>query len=254
MMMISSIANAGAIVLEGLFQGKDIYVQNPEGPKGVGYAVYEVQVNGEITADEINSSAFVIDLNVMNFMVGDPITVKIIHHDGTSPKVLNKEAILPTSTFDITKLEVTKDATVIWETNNESGSLTYVVEQYRWNKWIKLGEVIGTGNADRNTYSFSFDSHAGTNTLRVKQRDHSGKPRYSDEVTYDAIGVSQVEFTPKKVDHTINFTRETRFEIFNEYGELKKRGFDAVVDVEGLDKGTYYINYDNRFGETFVLR
>lgn len=254
MLMSASSAQAGVIVVEGIFQGKDIYVQNPVGPKGVGFSVYEVQVNGEITADEINSSAFVIDLNVLRLEIGDRLEIKILHHDGSSPKVLNPEAITPTSTFEITSIQALDDEIITWTTTSESGELPYIIEQYRWNKWLKIGEVIGSGRADKNTYSFSFEPHAGTNTFRVKQKDSSGKSRYSDEVTYDAIGLSPVQFEPKKTAKDITFTRATRFEVYDEYGRLRKRGFDALIDVSSLEKGLYYLNYDNRFGETFTKK
>ena len=52
-------ANAtGVIVLEGHYQGKNLYVQNPFAGSGVGFCTFEVTINGEVTTDEVNSSAF----------------------------------------------------------------------------------------------------------------------------------------------------------------------------------------------------
>ena len=48
---------AGVIVLTGSYQGKNLYVQNPFAGSGIGFCVFEVTVNGEISTDEINSSA-----------------------------------------------------------------------------------------------------------------------------------------------------------------------------------------------------
>src|SRR5688572_29323017 len=53
---------AGTIVIDGQYQDKNIYVQNSVSSSGVGFCAYEVRVNGQITNDEINSSAFEIDL------------------------------------------------------------------------------------------------------------------------------------------------------------------------------------------------
>jgi capsular polysaccharide biosynthesis protein len=50
------------ILLEGTYQGKNVYVQNPFASNGVGFCVYEVRVNDQITTDEIGSSAFEVDL------------------------------------------------------------------------------------------------------------------------------------------------------------------------------------------------
>ena len=54
-------SQGGVIILEGNYQGKNLYIQNPFGSGGVGFCVTEVLVNGNITTDEINSSAFEID-------------------------------------------------------------------------------------------------------------------------------------------------------------------------------------------------
>jgi len=253
-MLCSTMASAGVIVIEGVFQSKDVYIQNPTGPKGVGFSVYEVQVNGEITSDEINSSAFVIDLNMLQLAVGAPIEIKVLYHDGSTPKILNPEAVLPSSTYEMVSIAATNEKQLNWKTTGESGELPYIIEQYRWNKWVTVGEVIGTGRAELNTYSYSFDAHAGTNTFRVKQKDGTGKARYSEEVTYDAIGLKPVEFEPKKASKSITFSRETRYEVYDEYGRLKKRGYNNTIDVSTLDSGVYYINYDSRFGETFVKK
>ena len=42
-------AQGGVIILEGNYQGKNLYVQNPFGSGGVGFCVTEVLVNGNIT-------------------------------------------------------------------------------------------------------------------------------------------------------------------------------------------------------------
>ena len=42
-----SIANAGVIVLEGNYMGKNIFVKNPFGGAGVGFCVFEVTINGK---------------------------------------------------------------------------------------------------------------------------------------------------------------------------------------------------------------
>ena len=64
-------ASAGNIIIEGNYQGKNIYVQNPFAGTGVGFCVQKVEVNGQVTTDEINSSAFEIDFNNYQFKIGD---------------------------------------------------------------------------------------------------------------------------------------------------------------------------------------
>src|ERR1039457_5234674 len=88
-------ANAGVLVVEGKYQQKNLYIQNGFSSNGVGFCAFQVKVNGQITTDEVNSSAFEIDFSTFKFKVGDKITVEIEHKDGCIPKILNPEALKP---------------------------------------------------------------------------------------------------------------------------------------------------------------
>lgn len=245
---------AEVIIIEGFYQGKDLYVKNPNSPKGVGFCVYEVQVNNDVTADEINSNAFVIDLHSLGLEIGAPITVKVLHHDECSPKVLNMDAILPQSTYELTSFEIDPKGVLHWTTSNEIGELPYIIQQFKWNKWVSIGEVIGTGRVTENTYLFKLTSHTGRNVYRIAQKSSRGKARYSDEIVYHSSQTNPVTFNPKKVSNALSFSAKTQFEIFDEYGRLMKRGYDRQVDIASLVKGQYYVNYDNQFGESFKKR
>jgi len=245
---------AEAIVVEGFYQGKDIYVKNSMASAGVGFCVYEVQVNGDVTSDEINSSAFVIDLHSLGLAMGDAITVTILHHDGCAPKVLNLDAVLPQSTYELSDMSISDSGLLTWETKYEMGELPYIIQQYKWNKWIKIGEVIGTGRMDKNSYSFQVEPHSGKNIYRIAQKTNKGKMRMSDELSYTANTKGPVTFEPGKISNAVRFSGQTHYEIFDEFGRLVKRGFDQEVNVSALKKGRYYINYDNRFGESFSKR
>ena len=69
--------NETSIIHEGHYQGKNLYVQNPFSGSGVGFCVIAVYVNDDVTADQVNSSAFEIDFSNLNLSIGTPITVKI---------------------------------------------------------------------------------------------------------------------------------------------------------------------------------
>lgn len=239
----------GEIVLEGIYQGKNLYVMNPFASAGVGFCVYEVTVNGKITTDEINSSAFEIDLSIYQFNIGDKITVVIKHKDNCLPKVLNPEVLKPKSTFNIVKIEVTKDGSLQWTTTGESGSLPYIVEQYRWNKWIKVAEVEGKGTSGTHSYSVKINLHSGINKFRVKQVDYTKKPRLSPEVTFKSLE-PPVNITNTKFENEIVFSRETMYEIYDYYGNRIMKGIGSRIDISSLKKGDYFINYDNKM-ETF---
>jgi hypothetical protein len=39
------------------------------------------------------------------------------------------------------------------------------------------------------------------------------------------------------------------YEIYDQYGNIVKKGNGAKVDVSNLPKGNYFINYDSKMGE-----
>jgi len=92
--------NETSIIHEGHYQGKNLYVQNPFSGSGVGFCVIAVYVNGDVTTDQVNSSAFEIDFSNLSLKVGEPVTVKIQHKLDCLPKVLNPEVLRPRSTFE----------------------------------------------------------------------------------------------------------------------------------------------------------
>jgi len=244
-------ASAGVIVLEGNYQGKNIYVQNPFASSGVGFCVFEVTINGQTTTDEINSSAFEIDFSFFQLPLGSPVEVKIKYKDDCKPKILNSEVLKPMATFDIDAMAITKEGLLVFTTKNETGSLPYTLEQKRWNKWVDVGTVQGKGSPDANKYEFQIGTiHSGENIFRLKQVDASGKPRYSFETKFKSP-LPPVTFNDanKKVSNSISFSDNTMYEIYNAYGNIVAKGIGKSADVSKLDKGDYQVNFDNTFGE-----
>ena len=253
LLVSTAVFATGVIVLEGNYQGKNLYVQNPFAGSGVGFCVQEVRVNGVVTTDEIASSAFEIDFRNLQLKIGDKLEVKITHKDDCKPKVLNPEVLKPKSTFEVVTMAVDKDLTFKWATKGETGKLAYTIEQFRWNKWVKIGEVEGVGTPDANNYSFKVVPHSGKNQYRVKQVDYTGQPKLSKTVDYMSTS-PEITFSPAKVSKEITFLTgstptETMFEIYDQFGNIVKRGFASTVDASNLAKGAYYLNYDNKMGE-----
>lgn len=235
---------ADEIVLEGTFQGDNLFVKNPFAPSGVGFCVYEVTVNGLTTTDEINSSAFEVDLSLYGFQTGEALTVEIKYKEGCKPMVLNPEVIKPRATFETVSIEVKNDA-INWQTTKEAGSLNFEIEQFRWNKWITIGSIKGSGKVEGGIYTTPVRIHSGQNRFRVKQTDYRGKPKYSQETTITSPKPA-VTFTPSRVDEILTFSAPTMYEIYDVYGGIIFKGYGKEVKVSGLQKGKYYLNMDNK--------
>lgn len=254
---IHSFTNAASLSVEGTYQGKNLYIQNPMDSEGFGYCVTKVTVNGDIMPGGTNVGAFEVDFADFNIAVGEPVFIVIESHDGCKPKVLNPEVLLPRSTFNIESMKASKDGSIEWTTSKEEGKLPFIIEQYRWNKWVRVGEVQGLGGASgTNSYTFKLDPHSGENSVRVVQVDHSGKKRPSEPVKFQSDN-PKLSKTPAKVKTDIQFLdpngvlTETRYEIYDAYGNIVKKGVGKVVNCSNLKRGVYYINFDNT-NEKFI--
>lgn len=253
-LITKGLAQGGIIILEGNYQGKNLYVNNPFGAGGVGFCVTEVLVNGNITTDEVNQSSFEIDFKPHKLNIGEKVEIKIKHKEDCKPKVLNPEVLKPKSTFEINSITIDKDGTLKWSTKSETGKLPFYVEVFSTaNKWVKMGEVSGVGTPGTNNYTFKITPHSGKNQVRVSQKDYSGQPRLSKPVDFIS-DVPSVSFSPTKVSKAIFFTAgdkpaETLYEIFDQWGNVVKTGFGSSVDLSNLKKGGYYIIYDNKQGD-----
>jgi hypothetical protein len=239
-----------ALSIEGSYQGKNLYVQNPEDADGFGFCTRKVTVNGDVMPGGTGSSAFEIDFSLFNIEIGDPVFIVIEHNDGCKPKIINPEVLLPKSTFNILEMTVNQSGKLVWKTQNERGKLPFVIEQYRWNKWVQVGEIAGKGTPNTNSYEFQIVPHSGENVVRVVQIDHSGKKNPSKEVKFKS-NVPEITKSAVKVKTTIEFMSngkpiETKYEVYDAYGNIVKKGFGSSVDCQNLLKGAYYINYDNK--------
>lgn len=241
--------------IEGVYQGKNVYVQNPVSSDGFGYCASKVTVNGDIVPSNIGNGDFEINLSDLNISIGEPLFIVIEHEDGCKPLIINPEVLLPRSTFVITKLDVQANGKLAWETTKEQGKLPYYIEQFRWNKWVTVGEVQGIGTVGSHQYEFNVSPHSGKNSVRIVQIDHSGLKRPSKEVKFTSL-IPKVSKNPTKVKDIIHFTAnykpiETRYEIFDAYGNIVKKGVGNAVNCKNLARGAYYINFDNT-NEKFI--
>ena len=244
-----------SLSIEGTYLGKNLYIQNPENEEGFGFCVTKVTVNGDLLPSGYSANAFEIDFSLFNIAIGEPLFIVIEHNAGCTPRILNPEVLLPESTFDISEIAISDAGKLTWTSINENGKLPFFIEQFRWNKWVQVGEIRGKGTVASNKYEFQVIPHSGVNIVRVVQIDHSGSKRASEEVKFK----SQQKVISKGstiIKSNIVFTEDnqpasTRFEIFDVYGNIIKKGTGSSVDCSNLLKGAYYINYDNKTEKFF---
>lgn len=234
------------LIFTGVYQGKDVYVKNPFSSDGVGFCIFEVRVNGEITSDEINSSAFAIDLSLFNLEVGQPVEIVIRTKENCAPKIVNPEAIAPQSTFELITLEASPRGQLKITTTNEINAMLFTVEQFKWNKWVKVAEFDGGGGTKANTYLIDVPLHSGTNAFRIVQKGQ-GKPRQSEKIEVPGRSGEVALLTTRFTDQ-LEFSDVTAYEVFNAYGQLIDRGSARIVDARAWKPGTFYVNFDRIAG------
>ena len=236
---------AGTIMIEGRYQQRNLFVINAASSDGIGYCIYEVFVNGLITTDEINTQAFEIDLTIYGLKTGDPVNILIKHKDGCAPKVLNPGALEPSPSFVCATITCGINGTLTWETTGEMGKIPFIIQHYKWNRWVNIGEVLGNGTNVRNIYRFQTQLTSGPNKLRVVQKSYEGDLRKS--IACDVISnLEAVNYRYDRKSKSIYFTTETSYELYNIFGQVVKRGRGTSIDCTALTRGEYWVSFDNQ--------
>jgi len=238
-------AIAGTIMLEGRYQQRNIFVINAASSDGIGYCIYEVLVNGLITTDEINTQAFEVDLTIYGLKTGDPVNILIKHKDGCTPKILNPGALEPSPSFVCTSIVCGINGSLTWETTGEMGKIPYIVQQYKWNRWVNIGEVLGNGTNVKNIYKFQTQLTSGLNKFRVVQKSFEGDLRKSPVCEINSTA-EVINFRYDKKSKSVYFSADTSYELYNVFGQVVKRGRGSSVECAALTRGDYWVSFDNQ--------
>ena len=232
------------IILEGQYQKRNLFVANSENTNGIGYCTYEVRVNGELITDDINVRAFEVDLSLFELKLNEHVVVEIKHKKGCVPKVLNPEALQAKPTFNSENITISEDGVLAWETTDEHGMLPFVVQQYKWNKWVDIGEVQGKGENKLSSYEFLVDFVYGENKFRVVQKINQQRFRKTKTVTIHS-DKPKLNFVYNRKSKQVVFSNRTAYEIHDKYGQLVMRGYNTQADVTHLLRDEYYLSFDS---------
>lgn len=233
---------SGIITLSGVYQGKNLYVQNPFTGNLKDFCVDEVYVNDVKVMSGIKSSVFEIDLS--HLKLNDPVEIKITHKDDCIPKVLNQQVIRVTSAFQFISFTVDAE-NLSWVTKGEKQNGKIFVEQFLNNSWTTVKELPAKGSSTINNYSIPEMHHSGLNKYRIKYLEKDGQVFYSRVVEHMS-NKEMVTFYPKRVTNVVFLSRSVPFEVIDAYGNLVKKGTGNEIDMSDLKEGVYYLNFDNR--------
>ncbi len=232
----------GEIVVSGIYQGKNLFVQNPFAGNEQGYCVEDVYINNVKKMSNLKHSAFEIDLSYME--IDDPVTIRITHKDGCIPKIINPQVLRPSTGFQFLTFKATPQG-LEWTTSGESSKFIYQVEQFVNSSWLLI-KRFEAKNEGAGVYSLPVTHTSGPNKYRIKvQNSETHQMFYSRTIEYTSTG-DPVTFYPKSVTNKITLSRKVPYEVLGTDKKVIKKGVGTEIPLADLKMGVYYLNIDNR--------
>lgn len=241
-LLIHITVQAGEIVLSGVYQGKNIYVQNPLSGDKKNYCTDEVYINDELKMSGIKSSAFEIDLS--SFAINEPVTVKITYKDDCTPKVLNSYALRASGSFQFNSFDV-KDNEISWTTTGEKTQYVYYLEQLVNNNWLVLKSVHARGEA-AGIYKLPITHKSKSCKYRIKVQDQETHQIYYSKAIDFTLTQEPITFYPKSVSTKITLSRESNYQVLTPKGELVKKGKGTEIPLSDLQSGVYFLHINDQ--------
>jgi hypothetical protein len=225
--------------LSGIYQGKNLYVQNPYTPDMKSYCTQEVYVNDIKMMQAVSASAFEIDLSFLT--INAPVRIRITHRSDCSPKILNPGVVQVKTNFSFSAVNI-EDKLVSWSAKNEKPKGRYFIERFEFNHWRTISEIYSQ-NKDR--YESQILHNSGLNRYRIRYVEDNGNSNYSDVIEYQSKQET-ITFYPKRVTDFLTLSRDADYEILDKFGNVIKRGHKKEIDLSQLHTEVYYLNVDNR--------
>jgi len=234
-------AKAGILTVSGVYQGKNLYVQNPFTGNMKDFCTNDVFVNDVKVMTNIQSSAYEIDLS--NLKLNDPVTVKITHKDDCKPKILNPQVIRASSNFQFSSFNIDPES-ITWATKGEKPRGKFFVEHFINNSWVTVKEVSGKESGMLNNYEIKAAHHSKLNKYRIKYLESDGQVFYSQVIEFNS-DLPAISWYPKRITDKIYLSREADFEVLDAYGNVVRKGVGKEINMADLSAGVYYLNVDN---------
>ena len=242
-LMTSVKLNAGVMTINGFYQGKNLFVQNPLSDGE--FCVVSVFLNNEKLISYPKVSVF--EVNMSNLKMNESVSGKILYRNNCEPKILNEQVIKSKSRFEFTSVNVDIDA-VNWSSKGEKmGSVFYLQRLSVSNEWEDLGKFDCKGNVSANFYSVPSEHCTGLNQYRLKFVEED-LIFYSKTVSFQ-LERTPITIYPRRVSDVLNFTTDKpiRYSVYSKEGVKLKEGKGTSVNCTDLKPDDHYtVVYDNQ--------
>lgn len=228
-------------VVSGVYNGKNLYVQNPLSSNMKDYCTREVWVNGQQIFANPRSSAFTVNLSHLSEL--EPVTVRIVYANGCAPKIINPQVIHTRNNFRYLTIQIDSNK-LEWLTTGELESGKFFIEKLQGGRWQPIGSQQAIGK-ENSRYQAAVEHHSGENKYRLKYLQEDGETFYSSVQTYE-VASEPITFAPTRVSDVIYLSRETDYEVTDAKGNQLLKGRGKEIKLGHLSSGLYYLNFDNR--------
>ena len=215
------------------------------------HCIDSIYINENKYIGHINKYAFLIDYDSAHVSLGDSVCVEIFRHNDCKAKVIYGQDSIYKKVQFISQ-EISPEGILKWTAKNEPIDSRFQIQQYKWHKWITVGEIKGKGSEGENSYMFNLTQL----TSRINEFRIIQKGMHEIVIKSPTIELfcrkKEVIWKYNKLEKKIIFSEETGFEIFTIFGELILTGYAKQIDYSQLKPGKYYMNYDRDLTEFIV--
>ncbi|MDQ3110949.1 MAG: hypothetical protein M3R17_13735 [Bacteroidota bacterium] len=237
------------LVLVGNYTGNNLCARQSFDTSASDFCIKKILVNdGDIFFEK--NPRFTIKLTSLDLHIDDTLKIEIIHDENCSPE-FNMEAICAKCKCDIFSIHIENDSILKWRSAEDYDKFIYIVQQFKWNKWISWDTISSAYKNDTVDYRTRIGKylHSGENQFRVIAIS-KGETISSSKVVKMSEKKGPVLIL-NQCTTDIKFNHETYWEIYDMYGAKIKQGYGKTVPTQDLDKGGYFLNYDNATTEFF---
>lgn len=146
------------------------------------------------------------------------------------------------------------DTVIHWTAKDDTFKFVYLIQQFKWNRWITCDSIQSLNQKDSVKYSFKVSKyiHTGQNQFRIKANNITPKLIISKTVIFKAMEIEVFKlmghFDYYKTN-SITFKQNTYYELYDRNGKQVKCGYGKSFFINDLPKDIYYLNFDNKMTE-----
>jgi hypothetical protein len=237
------------------FAGKNLFIAWKDAYDRAKRKDFRLTINGKDSVFKWPGDTIVVDFSGMGIKTGDSLNL-ILDPGAFGAFIVNKDDFPLACRYIIdTIITNTTGPGLLLKIKEENGPVKYILEQFRWNHWVKISSLESVGDNKRSTYYFNLDGilHPGENKFRIKTFGYN-EAIFSYPVTLSDSSLFEPGFTWSGLrNRPLVFKRPTLFEVYDAYGTIVKTGNSDKVFVTKLPRGMYYLNYENKMTE-FIIR